>query len=69
MQSLAYRTNTGSGVNHQVFRLFDGHSELPHFTFQLISIIKHLQIVQGKRDVLSSRPHTSGDHEYMPSVF
>lgn len=48
MQSLAYRTDAGSGVNHQVLCLFDGHSELPDFTFQLISVIKHLQIVQEK---------------------
>lgn len=59
MQSLAYRTDTGSGVNHQVFRLFDCHSELPDFTFQLVSVIKHLQTAQEKNNFLSLRPRAS----------
>lgn len=48
MQSLTYRADTGSSVNHQVFCLFDCHSELPDFTFQFIGIVKHLQTAQEK---------------------
>lgn len=42
-KSLRYRADTGSGVNHQVTDLFDCHSELPDFIFQLINTIKYLK--------------------------
>lgn len=48
IQRWAYRADAGSSVNHQVFGLFDGYSQLPHFIFQLISMIKYLQSVQEK---------------------
>lgn len=49
-KSLRYRADTGSGVNHQVTGLFDCHSELPDFIFQLINTIKYLK----KRAVLKT---------------
>lgn len=50
-QSLAYRADASSGVNHQVFGLFDCHSELSDFTLQLVCIIEHLKTARGAGDV------------------
>lgn len=45
-ESQSYRTDTSSCVHHQVIGLFDRHGQFPHFTFQFICFIKHLQRVK-----------------------